>query len=165
VVKGVADLAPALDAIKAEAAKADWKVVNVENRFTSDGGHVNTGPTAFGYRDVSMHLVSPDGLHTELQVNTVPIQAAKDGQAHALYESIRPMLEQAATDGVPLTSVQRAKAEKVKGDSLTLYKAALDASTRGSAKRPRSGWAAGPAVHFSQRSAASGVITLPASST
>lgn len=125
VVDGVADLAPALHAVKAEAAKAGWKVVNIENRFSGDGGAVNTGPTPFGYRDVSMHLLSPDGLHTELQVNTRPIVDTKMAGAHKLYETVRPMLEHAATTGTPLTAAQRTKMEKVKTASLALYNTAV----------------------------------------
>jgi len=94
-VPSQADLAGALQSIQREVEAAGWRVVGIENRYSLDAGSaVNTGATSFGYRDVSMHLVSPDGHVAELQLNTIPMMQAKEfGGGHKLYEEIRGILE------------------------------------------------------------------------
>lgn len=95
VVPAEEDLLDGLNAIEAAVrANPGWRIVGVENRYSSEvGSLVNTGANGFGYRDVSMHLVSPEGHVAEVQLNTTAMMRAKELEGgHKLYEEVRSIL-------------------------------------------------------------------------
>lgn len=118
-----AELAGVLDAVQRQVTAAGWRVVGVENRYSLEAGsRVNTGASGFGYRDVSMHLVSPDGHVAELQVNTIPMMQAKEfGGGHQFYEDIRAILER---DSSTWTAAERRQVQEATRKSIDLYGAA-----------------------------------------
>lgn len=121
VVPSEGDLQAGLEAIEAAVREnPGWKIVGVENRYTLEAGsRVNTGANGFGYRDVSMHLVSPEGHVAELQLNTNSMMRAKELLGgHQLYEGIRGVLER---DASTWTAEERALVTTRTRESVELY--------------------------------------------
>ncbi len=88
----------------------------------------HTGPTPLGYRDVSMNLVGPDGIKTELQVNLTRVFMVGHAGGHELYEEIRALKEEIKRDRREATSDEKAKIDRAEEQSRKLYDAALDES-------------------------------------
>lgn len=119
-VPSMEELPAALHAIVKEADAAGWKVTGLENRFTREqGSKINTGANTFGYKDLSMHLVSPDGHVAELQINTIPLMVAKEqGGGHQFYDQVRPILEKKTGDR---TLAEQRQLDKATVESRRVY--------------------------------------------
>lgn len=119
VVPNEEDLPEALDAVARTAEAKGWKVTGIENRFAREpGSKVNLGPTKAGYRDLALHLVSPDGHVTEVQINTAPLLVAKNNRGHDIYDSFRAIDEKPAE---ARTAAEQATWERGMRESRSLY--------------------------------------------
>jgi hypothetical protein len=101
--------------VRAEMEKRGFTLVKTpKNRFGDK-------PTAEGYRDVNLSFRSPQGLITEVQINTKPLLLAKkDG--HKLYEVERDLI--AASKTRPLTDEEITQGLDVIGQQRDQYTAA-----------------------------------------
>jgi len=89
VVPTLADMPAAMDSIREQAEKAGWSIQKAENRYLDPPPPHNVGPTGQGYRDAAVALVSPNGVVSELQLNTAAMFHAKQTEGHHLYEEWR----------------------------------------------------------------------------
>lgn len=130
LVPHVDDLPGALDAIRSEMPDG-WTIEAPENRFVyQPGDSVNTGDLK-GYSDISLLMTSPDGVRTELQVNTTRMWIAKEVDVgHALYERRRAITERAAAAGRDLTPTEVHDCSRLDEQARELYSRALLQSAR-----------------------------------
>lgn len=131
LVPHVDDLPAAVAAIRQELP-AGWSIVAPENRFLHGrrGDKVNVGPTSAGYRDMALMLRAPDGFHTELQINTTHMAAAKSGVGHKLYAQTRVIREAAHAGGRDLTAREDAQVKRLDAQAKAAYERALTQSVR-----------------------------------
>lgn len=89
VVPKLADMPAMVEALRKHAEKSGYTIRKAENRYLDPPPPHNVGPTPSGYRDAAIALVSPNGVVTELQMNTAPMFLAKQGEGHTMYEESR----------------------------------------------------------------------------
>ncbi len=98
-------------------------------------------PTDQGYRDILLNFQSPDGLITEVQVNTKPMIKAKGMPGHELYEQARKIEADAKTAGRPMTPEEQQRyddlAEKAKKLYQTAHHVSLGATHAGDLDKHR----------------------------
>lgn len=135
-VQTMDDIPGAVEALRAESKKQGWKITAPENRYVYvEGDHVNTGPVPAGYRDVAVILEAPNGVVAELQINTLAMMEAKQGQGHKLYEQERAVYARAAREGRPLNSQERRRIEELTTQASQLYGQAFADSFSASSNR------------------------------
>ena len=94
LVPTVEDMPATLEAIKEVIKGTGWKLAGVESKWGEPPPPWADPNSGAGYKDLSMNLISPSGLITELQINTPAMFAAKnegrDGKpaGHKLYDGI-----------------------------------------------------------------------------
>jgi len=66
----------------------DPRVIRIKNNYAN--------PTALGYRDINMNVKLPNGMISEVQINTRAMVEAKEGAGHVFYE-----LSREAEGGMP----------------------------------------------------------------
>jgi N12 class adenine-specific DNA methylase len=99
VVRSYADAQAVMEAIEKE-----FKLLRAPKNRTGDAPLRAQGkdvpaedPSKYGgYSDIMVNVVMPNGTIAEIQINTPDMLAAKSGQGHDLYESLR--VEQRGTD-------------------------------------------------------------------
>lgn len=115
-VPNESQLGDVLDSTLAEAKAAGWQVASVENHYAYEvGSSVFTGPTPSGYRDIGINLVAPNGMVTELQLNTEAMTTAKFGEGHTMYEEMRTL------DVPGADAADRARVAELQEKSRELY--------------------------------------------
>lgn len=100
-VDATSDIPKAIAALKEKMAAEGWTLAKTpKNKFTE--------PTLEGYRDINLSFRSPDGLISEVQVNTKDMLKAK-AAGHALYEPQREILGKAKRENRPLSAEEADK--------------------------------------------------------
>jgi hypothetical protein len=122
IVPDAAALDATIASIRTQAEAAGWKVADGRSLFANQvAGLAHEAPGALGYRDASLHLESPAGLKTELQINTQALIEAKSGEGHAIYGAVRPILEKPAAEQ---TAAEQQQLDDAIARSRALYDAA-----------------------------------------
>jgi GNAT superfamily N-acetyltransferase len=136
-VPTLADFPEMVDQIRRAAQANGYEIRKAENRFLDPPPPHNVGATPSGYRDAAIALVSPGGVVTEVQMNTTPMFAAKQGEGHTMYEESRKIAERMTPASPGTTGVEgsagvseedMARLRELERLSTELYDAAYEAS-------------------------------------
>lgn len=130
VVDDLDAMPDAVAAVIRTAQARGWTVRGAEDRFLDPPPPPPdaVGPTGAGYRDVKLALVSPDGIATELQVNTRPMLEAKEGRGHALYEKQREIEGRITARGGEGTLAELQEIQRLQDEAKVLYATAREKS-------------------------------------
>ncbi len=119
-VDRVDEIPKVIESVLRKLQAAGWTIAKApKNRFEN--------PTSAGYRDILLNLQSPQGLITELQINTKPMIAAKD-KGHKIYERVRTIEARASIEKRELTDEEAASREAANAEMQQLYLEAWEAS-------------------------------------
>lgn len=120
ILPNLDDLPGALNDLRLEAAASGWTLHDAEDGFGDD----ERAAASAGYRDLALHLRSPEGVVTELQIHVNEMWEAKFERGHAIYEEIREL--QAL--GRDLTAAEERRLARLRWESIELYSAAWEAA-------------------------------------